>query len=202
MKPGSKEKDHEIKDGFNRNKRGVTEEDIRKAKRAAAQDEVRRASKQKELDIKIAKVSNQIQTLKDRLSVLRAEAGYEDVDEAAPAAFSASAMLEQMWKVYRQAGGLKRLKSVMADSKEFRAMAKDMLKVEAAISKTKKDEVNQGQTVFVILKGLQTEQDVYKGSLDLGQIRGALDPTVRPAIEVDKGVSAPVQLQKPVEMVG
>ena len=99
-------------------------------------------------------------------------------------------MLADMRGAYSKAGGARKLsKLIKSDDKLLMAMVKELMKVEASLLATEirnKEAGNGGKTVFVILKGLQTEADVIKeveGELDMVQIADAVNPSAAPKIE-------------------
>jgi hypothetical protein len=187
-KTGVKPKDSFLGDNFNRKKTGLSKEALAAAR--AASKEVTSIEK-RNLDEKIQRCDAQIQKLRDKRATLMAQAGYleEENLEASP-----SKMLDHMWKVFRIAGGLKRLQQVMKDDKEFRTMAKEMLKVEGTISRNKQQGTGQ-TTVFVVLKGLE-EPPVpigKEGSLiDLEQVKRSLDPEAMPYEEREQITEGPI----------
>jgi len=187
-KTGVKPKDSFLGDNFNSKKTGLSQKAL-SAARAAAK-EVSSIEK-KQLDEKIQRCEVQIQKLRDKRATLMAQAGYveEENMEASP-----SKMLDHMWKVFRLAGGLKRLEKVMKDDKEFRTMAKEMLKVEGTISRNKQQGTGQ-TTVFVVLKGLE-EPPVPIGEenrlIDLEQVKRSLDPEALPQEAREEITEGPV----------
>lgn len=168
-----------IDKGYNRKKRGtISNKKAMAAKRAAEDLELLRVKKQMEgWDKEILDLTDKIEKDKERLRALKKKAGYSLEEDSAKGGNGKDVtMLRDMWQIYRQAGGVARLKQVMKDDKEFRAMVKEMLKVEAMVSTRKRMEESQaGQVVFVILKGLQTEQDVIAE-------HGGITPEVKRAI--------------------
>lgn len=184
MKTSRKPKDSGLGDNFNKEKSGLSKKELAKIKRQAAANAVMSDADRKVLDLEIEKVSSQIQKLRDRRSELMAEAGYDD--EGKDEIQSSSKMFEQMWKVYRMYGGLAKLKEVMKDPREFRAMAKEMMKAEAAMLKMKNQGVGGQTAVFVVLKGLEEGKVKADTSveIDVEQIQNALDPEMIPKTQI------------------
>lgn len=157
-----------IEKGYNRSKKGgMSKKAVEAARRAAEEVEILRFAKEKEgWDKEIVELTEKIEKDREKLRGLKKKAGYaEDEGPTNGDGKEISTMLRDMWQIYRMSGGMARLKEVMKDPKEFRAMAREMLKVEATVSTRKRMEESQaGQVVYVILKGLQQETDVMLGS--------------------------------------
>jgi hypothetical protein len=174
MKPGPKANDSFLGDHFNKKKvGGLSKKVLRAAKLATAETQ---AVTKRALDKEIEKVEAQIQRLRDKRAELLEKAGYPDEEPQV----GASKMLENMWKVFRQSGGMSKLKKAMMNTKtgdrEFISMAKEMMKVEAAVSKMKGNGGGQ-QTVFVVLKGLDpVQRDMEGNPVDLERLERSLDP--------------------------
>jgi hypothetical protein len=118
----------------------------------------------------------------------------ETPDSAPPSAGDLSAayqMLEDMRWVYKNASvdgktGRKRLQKLMESDREFMTMVKELMKIESAllsarIRKEGDGGLGGGQGFFVILKGLESDNDVLKnagdGTIDMKQVAHVLDPS-------------------------
>lgn len=115
-------------------------------------------------------------------------------------------MLADMRHVYSEVGGREKLEQmVMGDDKMFVGLAKDLMKVETALltASIRKNDTGGGaggQTVFVVLKGLEDEKrlSVQSGVVDLEQVQQALNPDTqrrtRNIIGASEARKAPTQL--------
>jgi hypothetical protein len=92
-------------------------------------------------------------------------------------------MLADMRFVYRKIGGRQKLLELVEGSdKEFAKLCKDLLSLETALMTAKMrkpEDPAKGNTVFVILKGLEAESVEMKTveGLDMKQITDAIDPS-------------------------
>lgn len=107
-------------------------------------------------------------------------------------------MLLDMRSVYKTVGGkAKLLKLIKDDDKLLMAMVKELLKIESSLlaAEIRNKDNNSGngnQVTFVILKGLQTEEDVIKSNtIDLEQITDAVNPSAVPKIAHEEEMARP-----------
>lgn len=175
-----KTKSDGIEKNYNRRKKGVLPKSKFEAARKAAEEiEILRFAKEKEgWDKEILSLSDQIQKLTKKMIALKKKAGYPPEDDIKTGNGKDVTMLRDMWQIYRMSGGMARLQEVMKDPKEFRSMAKEMLRVEAMVSTKKKEESQAGQVVYVVLKGLQPEP-VFDVAPEVKQVTAMLDPSGR-----------------------
>ena len=111
---------------------------------------------------------------------------------------SAHKMLQDMRYVYRKANGRsKLLKLIKSDDRQFMALVKELMKIEAALmaAKIKKDgDGNGGMSAFVVLKGLEDAAPVMSAllnipsTINLNQIDHALNPTLTEPYEERKEI--------------
>ena len=158
---------------FNRKKRGVmSRRNLLIAERAKKVELMAVVVNRDKMEREALRIGGQIEKLQTKLLDLRTQLGYEEEGKAPP---SETQMLKDMWQVYRMAGGVARLKQTMKDDREFRAMAKEMLKVEATVAKLKKDDQAPNQMVYIVLKGLEEEKK-FEGVKHMDQFVRQLDP--------------------------
>jgi hypothetical protein len=89
-------------------------------------------------------------------------------------------MLKDMRATYKKLGGRGKLEQLMEDDKQLLTMFKELMKIESAllVSKLRGKEETQtaGQTVFVILKGLDQAEPQAADGIDVKQISRVLNP--------------------------
>ena len=113
---------------------------------------------------------------------------------------SAYKMLLDMRSVYKSAGGrTKLLTLIKGDDKLLMTMVRELMKIEASLMATeiRNKEINVGgnTATFVILKGLQTDDEVMvvkkDGVVDIEQVTNAINPLSEPKIEYEEEMVRP-----------
>jgi len=180
---GHKPKGAVVAEGFNEKKKGVpSTREIEKELQAKV-DEIEKkvALKEKRPGKNSGKKSKTV------------EAPLEDDKQ------SAYRMLSDMRAVWKEAGGVKKLlKLLKKDDKLMVTMLKELMKHEtsllaAEIRSKETNPANGPQVTFVILKGLQTEDEVIKtsGIIDMEQVADAINPSAVPKIEYVEEMERP-----------
>lgn len=228
---GKPSKDVKISDGFNRRKPTITKRDMARAKRIVVAQ-----AKLNQMAGRVSVRSNyspSIPVLNEEgwpaspeereahlIKIAEAEAlirqkakegePTEDVeDEELTDEKSAQEMINDMRWVYKQLKGRSKLKALMTGDKEFMAMVKELMKVEASILTNKlraKDGGNGRQGFFVVLKGLEKEKPIErlteamrdKKPINIKQVERAMDPSADP---LDMEDFAQDQKEHPAEII-
>jgi HD-GYP domain-containing protein (c-di-GMP phosphodiesterase class II) len=184
-KPGRKSKDECFIDGFNPMKKGAP--GIRELQKKIKDIAAVAAAKKKASEEKAEKNSKKNLENDDELDpVLEGKEAYK--------------MMKDMRSVYKSAGGkTKLLGLIKGDDKLLIAMIKELMKYETSLMATeirnKENNVGGNTATFVILKGLQTAEDVMvvkeEGPIDMKQVRDAINPSAEKKIEYEEEMERP-----------
>lgn len=175
-------KDAAIVDGFNTQKKGVLGIREIKKKIAALADKVKveDAIEEEESGKNSEKKSKKTIEIDDKVSTHQ--------------------MLQDMRSVYKTVGGRgKLLKLIKDDDKLLMTMVKELLKIESSLLATeiRNKDTNVGggnQVTFVILKGLQNEDEVMgkkESAIDLEQLADSINPSAVPKIDYKEEMARP-----------
>jgi len=204
IKTGRKEKDAQIKEGFNLNKNGVlSRSELVKARKQAKIDKAMAELERQKKERALERLSDQIGVLKEKVAAPPPRTKPEVVDATEGPdedAKSAYQMLEHLRYAYRNSKsdtgrkGKMRLVELMEKDAEFKFMIRELVKVEASLlaSKIKAKEGPDSianNMVFVVLKGLEEEKTVMKQieGVDMKQVTDALNPdAVRYEVDEDE----------------
>jgi hypothetical protein len=179
---GKKPKGSEISENFNQEKEGnLSEKELARLARNEYVREWKRKDRLKKKEILAGIVPRETKAGNDTDS--EPESYQNDLDDGK----SPAQMLQDMRYAYAMADGRKKLmKLIKGDDRQFVAMVKELMKIETAILTTKirakADEGGKGggQTVFVILKGLEDEKKIMEivqdKDVDMKQITQAINP--------------------------
>jgi hypothetical protein len=169
-------------ENFSQEKEGnLSEEELKRIAKRARYNAWARENRRKKKELLSTIVPRETKQENDKDEVQ--EPYQNDLDDGK----SPLQMLNDMRNAYAKANGSKKLeKLIKKDDKQFVAMVKELMKIETAILTTKiraKSEEGGkggGQTVFVILKGLEDEKKIMEivqdKSVDMKQITQAINP--------------------------
>lgn len=202
-KAGNNQKGQSISDGVNTKKKGgLSAARMKKLKEGAL------LAKQKEAMDAV----NQMKTIAGSMGIKPDDLPTPDIpNHSSPAndpddsddSKSAYQMLQDMRWVYRNVSGRKKLKTMMADDKQFQFLVKELMKIETSLMAAKVRAQGQrggdgnSNGFFVILKGLEDDKAVIaqlakqrgeSKTIDLAQIDHAMNPEATFEFEEERKV--------------
>lgn len=176
-KPGRKSKDECFINGFNPMKKVPDIKDLQK--------KIKELAKQAGAEKKSQK--NSEKNIEDELDVVvEGKEAYK--------------MMKDMRNAYNRAGGASKLINLIKkDDKLLIAMIKELMKYETSLMATeirnKENNIGGNVATFVILKGLQTEDDVVivqkDDAVDVAQVVNAINPLAEKRIEYQEEMERP-----------